>query len=96
MKPGPVPHITNEERYEVEKILARRTTPRTGNIEYKVKWAGWGVNDSTWEPADHLEPRTIEEFENRKKTSVERKGQTKHWKATKPIPKRWNLRSYMD
>ena len=92
MKPGPVPHIHNEERYEVEKILARRTTPRTGNIEYKVKWAGWGMNDSTWEPADHLEPRTIEEFENRTKTSIERKGRTNKWKATKPIPKRWNLR----
>jgi hypothetical protein len=50
------------------------------------------MNDSTWEPADHLEPRTIEEFENRTKTSIERKGRTNKWKATKPIPKRWNLR----
>ena len=42
-----------EEEYEVEKILDRRY--RRGVVEYFVKWVGWDIETSTWEPEEHLE-----------------------------------------
>ncbi|ETN78175.1 chromo' (CHRromatin Organization MOdifier) domain protein [Necator americanus] len=33
----------------VEKILGKRI--RSGEVEYLIKWEGYGVNDCTWEPA---------------------------------------------
>jgi hypothetical protein len=60
-----------EEIYEVEKILGRRVS-KTGDVEYKVKWQGYSIQDCTWEPKDNLQTcqELIEEFElrmNRKK-----------------------------
>ena len=41
------------ENYEVEKIVDKRIM--LGQIEYLVKWKGWGIEDNTWEPQEHLE-----------------------------------------
>jgi hypothetical protein len=35
--------------YEVDKIL-RALTNKNGEIRYLVKWKGWDIKDSTWEP----------------------------------------------
>ena len=41
-EPGPlaIPEFEDEELYEVEQILTSRNKPKTGIIEYKVKWKG--------------------------------------------------------
>ena len=53
------------ENYEVEKIVDKRIM--LGQIEYLVKWKGWGIEDNTWEPQEHLEEvhTLIDVFEKR-------------------------------
>ena len=36
-----------EEEYEMERIIAQRTTKK--GTQYLVKWVGWPAEDSTWE-----------------------------------------------
>ena len=38
--------------FEVEKILGKKT--REGTIYYKIKWKGFSLNESTWEPKHNL------------------------------------------
>ena len=49
--------------YRVESIIDRRpsqgkrkgnTRDHTGKFEYLVKWQGWKLADSTWEPEANL------------------------------------------
>jgi hypothetical protein len=48
--------------YSVEKILAKRTSAQKkgncviyeGKFEYLIKWDGWDISQSTWEPEKHL------------------------------------------
>ena len=47
--------------YAAEKILKKRQ--RNGKVQYLVKWAGFPVSQSTWEPEEHiLDARLLEEF----------------------------------
>jgi hypothetical protein len=39
-----------EERYEVERILQHRVSPRSGARSYLVRWKGYGVEDDSWVP----------------------------------------------
>ena len=39
--------------YEVDRILGRRYVGAFQS-EYKVKWLGWGEEQATWEPREHL------------------------------------------
>ena len=41
----------SQKEYEVEKIIDKRNKP---HLQYKVKWKGWSLKDSTWEPIEHL------------------------------------------
>jgi hypothetical protein len=41
------------EEYTVERILDHRTT-QEGQDEYLVKWEGYGHEENTWEPLEHL------------------------------------------
>ncbi|KAK6760700.1 hypothetical protein RB195_021962 [Necator americanus] len=51
----------------VEKILGKRI--RSGEVEYLIKWEGYGVNDCTWEPAKQCFcDSLIEEFERSEKS----------------------------
>lgn len=44
--------------YKVEKIIGKRSANKKrgsylanqGGYEYLVKWEGWDIKDSTWEP----------------------------------------------
>ncbi len=45
--------------YKVEKILDKNVNG--DNVEYKIKWKGYSINESTWEPLKNL--KNIEEIE---------------------------------
>jgi chromobox protein 1/chromobox protein 3 len=38
--------------YKVERILDKQI--KDGDLLYKIKWAGWPEEESTWEPLDNL------------------------------------------
>lgn len=56
--PEPLPAVVTpqgEEEYEVEEILASGLTGgRNPKIKYKVKWKGYPLSDSSWEPLANL------------------------------------------
>jgi len=54
----------DNQHYEVEKILKKRTNH--GDNEYLIKWKGYSTKYSTWEPTKNLENvwEMINEFEN--------------------------------
>ena len=45
---------SNMKFYSVEKLLGRRFNETTNEYEYKVKWSGYKMEDSTWEPLSSL------------------------------------------
>ena len=45
--------MSDGEFYNIEKILDRRKV--NGKFEYKIKWEGYPMNQSTWEPMKNLE-----------------------------------------
>ena len=51
------------EFYNIEKILDRRKT--NGKFEYKIKWEGYPMSQSTWEPMKNLESakELVEEYD---------------------------------
>jgi hypothetical protein len=56
----PISHIKpvlsaskQEDVWYVERLLEHRALPG-GKFEYKVKWAGQGIEDATWEPDDNI------------------------------------------
>ncbi|KAL4459513.1 hypothetical protein ABPG74_018126 [Tetrahymena malaccensis] len=61
-----------EDQYEVEKILDSRYNPKTKQKEYLVKWENWPIEDSTWEPYEHLlnVKEIVQSFEKKQKANV--------------------------
>jgi hypothetical protein len=57
--------FSEEDVYEVEKILSKQTI-------YLVKWKGYSQDHNTWEPLDNLIgcPQLIQEFESAADDSV--------------------------
>uniref|UniRef100_A0AAY4AP52 Chromo domain-containing protein n=1 Tax=Denticeps clupeoides TaxID=299321 RepID=A0AAY4AP52_9TELE len=52
--------------FAAEAILKRRV--RKGRLEYLVKWKGWAVKYSTWEPEDNiLDERLVTAFEQKER-----------------------------
>jgi hypothetical protein len=49
--PGPI-IVEGEEEWEVEKIV--KTRRRGKEIEFEVKWKGFGEEENTWEPLENL------------------------------------------
>ena len=53
------------DEFQVEEIIGKRTN--NGRLEYKVKWEGFPLSDSTWEPLKNLKNvmDMVEEFESK-------------------------------
>ena len=60
----------NEDLFEVEKIVGKRGKGR--NVEYKVRWKGYGPNDDTWEPPQNLTNPEVQEDIRRFNTAAPR------------------------
>ena len=43
-----------EPEYAVEKVLSEERDKESGEMKYLVKWEGYPLHLSTWEPAEHL------------------------------------------
>ena len=76
-EPGPLPEFKDDERFEVEKIMASKSNPKTGTILYKVKWLGWDARHNTWEPAENIDQDAIDDFNERTRGSIPNKTTTK-------------------
>ena len=72
--PPPPVVIGDQQEYEVERILDKRTRRR--RIEYLVKWAGYELHDATWEPIDNLENAqdAVRDFEDSLTETVRTQG----------------------
>ena len=65
-QPPPPVIVNNEEEYEVEKILDKRTY--YGKIQYLIKWKGYPISESSWEPESNLNcPELLKDFNSRDK-----------------------------
>ncbi|KNZ76512.1 Chromobox like protein [Termitomyces sp. J132] len=62
--PSPLPPpvvVNNNKEYEVEEILDSHLFQR--QLQYKVKWKGYGIDDISWEPQENIHaPRLVKEF----------------------------------
>ena len=79
--------------YYVEKILYRRKV--NDRYEYKIKWEGYPMNQSTWEPLENLRTamELVDEYNNehpfpkkligKKKIEQKKKKQKNHQKKKK-------------
>ncbi len=41
--------------YTVDKIIGKRFNEEFNEYEYKIKWKGYTLEESTWEPLSSLE-----------------------------------------
>ena len=67
--------------YNIEKILDRRKT--NGKFEYKIKWEGYPMSQSTWEPMKNLESakELVEEYDRTHPiTNQQKSSKSKHKK----------------
>ena len=59
--------------YRPEAILDIRVNPKTGELEYLIKWVGYSVSESTWEPCSNFTTdfqHLIIEFNTKLKKSI--------------------------
>jgi hypothetical protein len=66
----PFPEPTKDDEYEIESILAHRTTT-TGTKKYLVKWKGYTYEESTWEPASNFKSHTLRDYHKKRKREKE-------------------------
>lgn len=66
--------LASPEEYEVEKVLDMQIK-KNGTVLYQVKWVGYDVSQSTWEPEENLEnaKELIINFLKNKESSKEKK-----------------------
>ncbi|RYP68002.1 hypothetical protein DL771_006925 [Monosporascus sp. 5C6A] len=56
-----------EDDFEVEELLAERENPEVpGGFEFLIKWAGYPIDQCTWEPRHHLGDGVYEGWEETK------------------------------
>jgi len=67
----------SENEYLVEKILDKKVVD--GEVQYLIKWDGWSLDHSTWEPIENLKniKDLIESFESKPHESKEKETKRK-------------------
>jgi hypothetical protein len=50
--------------YEVQEVVEQETTDE-GKWLYKVRWKGYGPEEDTWEPAEHLSEAAIRAYQRK-------------------------------
>ena len=51
--PTPRKRKLGKDEYQVEKIVGMRR--EADEVQYLIKWKGWGAKHNTWEPLSHLQ-----------------------------------------
>ena len=76
----------DEGYFEVEKVMEKRVAAN-GNVDYLVKWKGFAMAQSTWEPQDSLSyaQDSIEEYENSLRNGTRLEGKNPKRVAQKSI-----------
>lgn len=70
----PIEDDEAEDEYNVEDIRAERKNPKTGFLEYLIKWENYPETQNTWEPIDNLKcPDIIQRFKEREKSRRKRR-----------------------
>jgi hypothetical protein len=64
----------SDNEYYVEKVLDKKI--ENGEVLYLIKWDGWPIENSTWEPLENLDniKNLIEKYENEKADTKKRLG----------------------
>ncbi|KAI1095158.1 hypothetical protein F5B19DRAFT_442103 [Rostrohypoxylon terebratum] len=53
----------NDKEWVVEDVYAERPHPDVpGEMQYLIKWEGFPLDESTWEPAEHLGPGLLQDW----------------------------------
>lgn len=62
--------------YEVEAIMGKRASKKTGKTRYLIRWKGWDESGDTWEDADNLNcAELIKKYNaSKKKPQAKKKG----------------------
>ncbi|CAL8085686.1 unnamed protein product [Orchesella dallaii] len=66
--------VLSEGQFEVEKVLKKRVGAG-GNVEYLLKWKGYGPEDNTWEPEENLNWNLILQYEKEEDEKAKKKDQ---------------------
>jgi hypothetical protein len=51
----------DEPEYVIERIVGARQL-RDGSLRYKIRWFGYGKDDDTWEPEEHLPEALVRKY----------------------------------
>ena len=80
------------EYYQVDEVIGRRR--KKGKYEYLIKWKGYSINESTWEPLKNLNfiKNLIEEYDN----SCDKKEDKKLNEETKITDKKNNIKKNIE
>ena len=64
----------SDNEYYVEKVLDKKI--ENGEMRYLIKWEGWSIENSTWEPLENLGniKNLIEKYEKEKRESRKKLG----------------------
>ena len=74
-KAPPLPDNDGSGEYEVESILAHRTT-KAGKKKYLVKWKGYTFEECTWEPENNFKSHMLHQYHRRRKDEKEDESDT--------------------
>ena len=59
-RPGLIPAMQDDEDvYVVDYIVNHRKVKDTNEYEYQVKWKGYSLKDTTWEPAEYIHDKHL-------------------------------------